>query len=179
MAAYLIFDVDIHDMAKYGEFMAAVKPAIEAAGGRYLVRGGAHKVLEGDWTPTRLVLFEFPSVEAAEGFYNGPVYQGLRTVRLQSSTAKALVVVQPSRWSRSRIAALSSFRPANTLVPPQASIAATCCIPKTWNSGLTDNSRSSGPKRRCCANPSAEAATALPDCKHPLGRPVVPLVYIM
>ncbi len=68
MAAYLIFDVDIHDMARYQEFMAGVKPALEAAGARYLVRGGAHKVLEGDWSPHRLVLLEFPSAQAAEDF---------------------------------------------------------------------------------------------------------------
>ena len=93
MAAYLIFDVEIHDMTEYGKFMAAVKPAVEAAGGRYLVRGGTHKVIEGAWQPTRLVMFEFPSMEAAEGFYDGPVYQELRPIRLASSTAKALVVV--------------------------------------------------------------------------------------
>ena len=41
MAAYLIFDVEIHDMARYQEYMARVKPALEAAGARYLARGGA------------------------------------------------------------------------------------------------------------------------------------------
>jgi uncharacterized protein (DUF1330 family) len=41
MTAYAIFDVDIRAMARYQEFMAAVKPEVEAAGGRYLVRGGA------------------------------------------------------------------------------------------------------------------------------------------
>ena len=61
MAAYLIFDVEIHDMARYQEFMAGVKPALEAAGARYLARGGAHTVYEGDWEPRRIVLLEFPS----------------------------------------------------------------------------------------------------------------------
>jgi Domain of unknown function (DUF1330) len=56
MSAYVIFDVDIRDGAKYREFMDAVKPALEAAGARYLVRGGAHKVYEGDWVPRRIVL---------------------------------------------------------------------------------------------------------------------------
>ncbi|WP_193143468.1 MULTISPECIES: DUF1330 domain-containing protein [unclassified Meridianimarinicoccus] len=32
---------------------------------KYLVRGGAHEVLEGDWTLTRIVLFEFPDMAAA------------------------------------------------------------------------------------------------------------------
>ena len=77
MSAYVIFDVEIRDPARYQAFMQGVKPALEAAGARYLARGGAHKVYEGDWTPRRIVLIEFPSVAAWEAFYNGPDYQGL------------------------------------------------------------------------------------------------------
>ena len=40
MTAYVIFDVEIYDMARYQEFMAAIKPALEAAGAQYLARGG-------------------------------------------------------------------------------------------------------------------------------------------
>ena len=47
--------------------MAHVLPQIEAAGGKYLARGGPHTVYEGDWSPYRLVLLEFPSREAFEG----------------------------------------------------------------------------------------------------------------
>ena len=72
MAAYVIFDVDIRDL------MSGVKPALELAGAKYLARGGAHKVYEGDWEPRRIVLLEFPSVEAWESFYNGATYQGAR-----------------------------------------------------------------------------------------------------
>jgi len=71
MAAYLIFDVEIHDMVRYQEYMAVIKPALEAVGARYLARGGAHTVYEGDWEPWRLVLIEFPSSKAADDFYNG------------------------------------------------------------------------------------------------------------
>ena len=62
---YVIFDVEIKDAARYQEFMSGVKPALEAAGARYLARGGAHKVYEGDWEPRRIVLLEFPSVAAS------------------------------------------------------------------------------------------------------------------
>ena len=92
MAAYVIFDVDIRDMSQYQEFMKRVKPAVESAGGRYLVRGGAHKVYEGDWEPRRVVLFEFPSVAAFESFYNGPVYQGLKPLRDACSSARLVSV---------------------------------------------------------------------------------------
>lgn len=92
MSAYVIFDVDIRDMQKYQEFMAGVKPALEQAGARYLARGGPHKVHEGDWEPRRIVLIEFPSVTAWEAFYNGPVYQGLKTVRDACSSARLVSV---------------------------------------------------------------------------------------
>ena len=92
MAAYVIFDVDIHDAAQYQEFMKGVKPAVEAAGGRYLARGGAHKVYEGDWQPRRVVLLEFPSVAAFESFYNGEVYSRLRPMRDACSSARLVSV---------------------------------------------------------------------------------------
>jgi uncharacterized protein (DUF1330 family) len=92
MAAYVIFDVEIRDPARYQEFMAGVKPALEAAGAKYLARGGAHKVYEGDWQPRRIVVLEFPSVQAWEDFYNGPVYQGLKSIRDECSSARLVSV---------------------------------------------------------------------------------------
>lgn len=93
MSAYVIFDVEIFDMQRYQEFMQGVKPALEAAGAKYLARAGAHKVYEGDWEPRRIVILEFPSVGAWEAFYTGPVYQGLKAVRDACSSAR-LVSVQ-------------------------------------------------------------------------------------
>jgi uncharacterized protein (DUF1330 family) len=90
--AYVIFDVEIRDSARYQEFMAGVKPTLEAAGARYLARGGAHKVYEGDWQPRRIVVLEFPSVQAWEDFYNGPVYQGLKSIRDECSSARLVSV---------------------------------------------------------------------------------------
>ena len=72
MSAYIVFDVDIRDPSQYQEFMTAVKPVLAAAGARFLVRGGAHKVFEGDWQPRRIVILEFASVAAWEQFYYGP-----------------------------------------------------------------------------------------------------------
>jgi uncharacterized protein (DUF1330 family) len=90
---YVIFDVKIHDMKRYQEFMLSIKPTIEAAGARYLVRGGEHKVLEGDWNPDRLVVFEFPSVEKAKEFYFSDTYQGgAKKIRDECSSGKVAVV---------------------------------------------------------------------------------------
>jgi uncharacterized protein (DUF1330 family) len=92
MSAYVIFDVEIRDMSRYQDFMKQVKPALEAAGGRYLARGGAHKVYEGDWAPRRIVVLEFPSAQSFEQFYNGPVYQGLKPIRDACSSARLVCV---------------------------------------------------------------------------------------
>ncbi|MES2752509.1 MAG: DUF1330 domain-containing protein [Pseudomonadota bacterium] len=92
MPAYVIFDVEIRDLARYQSFMSQVKPALEEAGGRYLARGGAHKIHEGDWIPRRIVILEFPSVTAFESFYDGPVYQGLKHIRDECSSARLVSV---------------------------------------------------------------------------------------
>lgn len=92
MSAYVIFDVEIRDAAKYKEFMDGVKPALEAAGAKYLARGGAHKVYEGDWQPRRIVLIEFPSVAVWEEFYNGATYQSLKSIRDACSSARLVSV---------------------------------------------------------------------------------------
>lgn len=92
MAHYAIFDVTITDPAKYKEYMLLVKPVIEASGGRYLVRGGVHTVLEGDWNPTRLVIFEFPSLEGMRSFYESPEYRSLKAMRESCSRANLVTV---------------------------------------------------------------------------------------
>lgn len=92
MSAYVIFDIDIFDLKRYQEFMVLAKPAIEAAGGKYLARGGEHQVLEGDWEPRRIVLFEFPTMEKANAFYYSDLYQGLKTIRDECSSGRVVVV---------------------------------------------------------------------------------------
>ena len=92
MSAYVIFDVEIRDMTEYQEFIKGVKPAVDQAGARYLARGGAHKVYEGDWQPRRVVILEFPSVAAWEAFYTGSVYQGLKAIRDECSSARLVSV---------------------------------------------------------------------------------------
>lgn len=93
MSAYVIFDVEIRDATKFQEFMNGVKPAIEEAGAKYLARGGAHQVHEGDWSPRRIVLLEFPSMDAWEAFYNGATYQSLKQIRDACSSARLVSVV--------------------------------------------------------------------------------------
>ena len=92
MSAYLIYDVDVHDPAPYGEFMEKVVQVVEQYGGKYLVRGGRHEVLEGDWNPTRLVLFEFPDMDSARKIIASEEYAPLRELRQNCSTGHVVIV---------------------------------------------------------------------------------------
>ncbi|NIZ61837.1 DUF1330 domain-containing protein [Sedimentitalea sp. CY04] len=92
MPAYLIYDVEIHDPAPYAKFMERVKPLVEEMGGTYLARGGAHEVLEGDWNPTRIVLFQFPDMDSARALFNSDAYAPLKELRQSCSTGHVVIV---------------------------------------------------------------------------------------
>jgi uncharacterized protein (DUF1330 family) len=75
MPAYLIVDCEVTDPARYENYKKLTPAAIAAHGGRFLVRGGATAVLEGEWQPKRVVVVEFPTLAAARAFYDSPEYR--------------------------------------------------------------------------------------------------------
>ena len=81
MPAYVIVETDISDPEQYEQYKAASPAAVAAGGGRFVVRGGDLTVLEGDWTPSRLVVLEFESLEAAKRFYESEQYQEAKRLR--------------------------------------------------------------------------------------------------
>jgi len=81
MPAYVIVETDIHDPEQYEQYKAASPAAVAGGGGRFVVRGGELAVLEGDWSPTRLVILEFPDLEAAKAWYVSENYQEAKKLR--------------------------------------------------------------------------------------------------
>jgi uncharacterized protein (DUF1330 family) len=79
--AYIVVETDIHDPEQYELYKRASPAAVTAGGGRFIARGGELTVLEGDWQPKRLVLLEFPDLEAAKRFYESPEYQEAKRLR--------------------------------------------------------------------------------------------------
>lgn len=92
IAAYVVVEIDIHDVATYERYKALVPPTIAAYGGRYLARGGAVDTLEGDWAPRRVVLLEFPSVERARAWWSAPEAAHIKALRQQSARTRMIVV---------------------------------------------------------------------------------------
>ena len=92
MPAYLIVETDITDPEQYEQYKAASPGAVAAGGGRFVVRGGETAVLEGDWQPTRVVVVEFPDLEAAKRFYDSPEYQAAKKLREGAATLNMVAV---------------------------------------------------------------------------------------
>jgi uncharacterized protein (DUF1330 family) len=94
MTAYVITDAKVSDVAKYEGYKALTPAAIAAAGGEFLVRGGDHVVLEGNWNPTRVVMLKFATIEAAKAFYDGELYRAARAKRAGATEFFNMIVVQ-------------------------------------------------------------------------------------
>ena len=86
MPGYVIADVTVTDPETYAGYRALTPGTIAAFDGRFLVRGGEHEVIAGDWAPGRLVLLEFDSLARAADWYNSPAYVEARAIRQRAST---------------------------------------------------------------------------------------------
>jgi uncharacterized protein (DUF1330 family) len=93
-AGYVIVEMKVSDPERYKEYMAAAPATIAAAGGEYVVRGGRHESLEGDWQPARLAVLKFPSLEQAKAWYDGERYRAVRARRAGATEYFNMVVVE-------------------------------------------------------------------------------------
>ena len=94
MAAYAVVNVRVTDPVRYEEYRSKVPATIASYGGRFLVRGGALEVLEGEWDPERLVVLEFESIGRLREWYDSPEYAPLKQLRQEAAAATQLVVVE-------------------------------------------------------------------------------------
>ena len=82
MPAYLIAEHKITDPVKFEEYRVKVGPMIAKHRGRYLTKGGSHKMPEGGhWNPERVVIIEFPDMASLNAWYTSPEYQPLIALR--------------------------------------------------------------------------------------------------
>ena len=91
MPAYIVVEVEVEDPVRYEDYKKMVPPSLTAYGGRFLVRGGKVENLEGDWSPKRFVMLEFPSVEQAKAWWDSPEYADAKALR--QATAKTQMIV--------------------------------------------------------------------------------------
>ena len=93
MAAFLIVDTDLTHPERYEDYKRQAKPLAEQYGGEYLVRGGAMTLKENDlWSPTRMVVVRFASMEKAQAFYDSAEYQRILGISRESARRTVVLV---------------------------------------------------------------------------------------
>jgi uncharacterized protein (DUF1330 family) len=92
MPAYVVVQVDVKDPQIYEQYKRLAPPSIAEHGGRYLARGGATQVLEGTWSPARLVILEFPDAGRAQAWWASQQYAQAKALRQSCAHTEMLLV---------------------------------------------------------------------------------------
>lgn len=93
MSAYMVVDTKITNPAAYEEYKKLAKPIVEKFGGVYRARGGALDVRENDlWTPTRIVIVEFPDMKSAKAFLDSKEYAPIKSMRTSNAECTLFIV---------------------------------------------------------------------------------------
>jgi len=92
MTAYVIVDINVTDPIRYEDYKRLAAPTVELYGGKYIARGGKTETLEGDWSPTRLVILQFDSSEQAKSWLNSTEYSEARSLRHATAISNMVVI---------------------------------------------------------------------------------------
>lgn len=92
MSAYFVFTREqTLDAAELEIYWSKVKPTFSGHEVRILASYGQHEDVEG--SPTEgTVIAEFPSMEAAKAWYDGPAYREVREHRFKGAIYRAILV---------------------------------------------------------------------------------------
>ena len=91
-SAYIIANVTVTNPEQYNEYRKLSTIATQVHGAEFCARGGAVEVLEGDWTPDRVVILKFPSLEQAKSYYHSVEYTAAIKARQGASVMRMVVV---------------------------------------------------------------------------------------
>lgn len=99
---FLVLDITVHDSIMYEKYRIDVEPLIKKYGGNYLVRSGFKSFdndpdtklipAEGNWTPDRLIITEWESMEQLQKFAKSDEYKQVLKLRTNSSSTKSVIV---------------------------------------------------------------------------------------
>jgi uncharacterized protein (DUF1330 family) len=89
---YLILDFSIKDFSLFKEYIDKIPEFIKKHGGRYMVQGVEPEIMEGDWSPERVVVLEFPNKIMAKEFLADPAAQPLFSIRHKTTESKLILV---------------------------------------------------------------------------------------
>ena len=87
MAASVIYNqTEVLDQEALGEYQKAFRAMFEKYGGKVLASPPRFDVLEGDWDGVRVVVIEFPDMDALKRWYESDEYKPL--IKMRMATAR-------------------------------------------------------------------------------------------
>jgi uncharacterized protein (DUF1330 family) len=92
MPAYIIVEVEVTDPATYEDYKKLTPGSLQPFDGKFIVRGGAAELLEGDEQPQRIVVLEFPNMEKAKAWWSSDEYGPAKAIRQSASNTRMIAV---------------------------------------------------------------------------------------
>ena len=90
--AYVITEVEVLNEALFKDFSAKVGKTVEAAGGKYVVRGGQVLGLEGQAAPKRVIVSVFDNMDKVKAWRSGAGWNELTPLREKAVKTRAYAV---------------------------------------------------------------------------------------
>ncbi len=91
---YLVVNLHVEDQERYLQYEKGFFPILKKHQGKFVTFDDNIITLEGEAPPSgRIVIFSFPSEEAAQAWYNDPEYQTLSEHRRAGTKLKFLTMV--------------------------------------------------------------------------------------
>ncbi|SIR23132.1 DUF1330 domain-containing protein [Pontibacter lucknowensis] len=92
MPAYIIVEVEVKDPATYEDYKKLTPGSLKPFDGKFIVRGGATELLEGEQEPQRIVILEFPTMEKAKAWWSSEEYAPAKALRQSASSTRMIAV---------------------------------------------------------------------------------------
>lgn len=89
---FIIAQIEVTDVERYKDYVAAVGETVAAFGGVYIARGGQTEEVEGTPPGSRSVIIRFPSFQAAKDWYHSDAYKNVGAIRREASTGVMTIV---------------------------------------------------------------------------------------
>lgn len=91
MSAYLIIDLDIHDLKSIEDYRSKALPLVAKAGGRLIALDEAPLELEG-WKAANLLIIEFPDKDAIRQLFASREYAPLAAQRQAAAGSRIIAI---------------------------------------------------------------------------------------
>jgi uncharacterized protein (DUF1330 family) len=92
VTAYFMAQIAWNSPEARQAYITGLSGMVEKHGGRFIVTSSESRVVEGKWLPGRLVVVEFPTMQALREWYDSDEYRPLLEMRLKGSQSEAIMV---------------------------------------------------------------------------------------